>query len=791
MDPMLRSSPKRRPGVRHGSCTHCGRSFRRKEHLERHLRTHTNEKPFKCICGASFSRRDLLTRHARLAHSESGVAAAGPRAEGDGQSSLADHNNVPAKPDPFIFYVPTAAAGQVQRAASLPPTRETALPSPAGQPSTQDLSGVLGEPEHATLPPDISDAFLQMSPDELYPFDEFTNFLDSIGLPAEWAPAGIEIASNPSVDTGVAQIVDQSSLDRDLEDAAQDDSPFHAWLPSVPPNAETIHSFNEMASYKPQEKVSPFRVDEKQRTRILTLLDGHRKTIPNFSLPSRHTLSRYLVAFFEGFHMHMLFFHIPTFRLTDHSPELILAIMAAGAQYRFEYRNASSFFHAARAIVSRRLQPYNVENQEVPMQGMIGTNEIPTLSPSQEIMIVRCLLILMGFATWQPPAMLREAFNLRNALITILRHSGLEEPTETLPLGTGSWAQWIELESSRRSKLSAFAFIDTYSIAYNHYPPIRNHEVKLRMPCQTRLWNAPTAAEWLAAMEAAGQEQLIYHDALSKLLSGSNSASSLSPMPSPLGNYYLLHGLIQRIHIIRELALDLGDASLDLPEDDLNRLETALVTWTHMWQQAPESSIDPANENGPIPFTSSSMLGLAYVRLSLNLGPFRQLETRDPARIALALAESPPVRRNGRMIPALIYAIHSFSIPVRLGVDYVARSQAFFWSVRHALASFECVILLSKWLFALATAREPKLSANERRILRWTTLIVEEAFDSMDVDENSSIPSSTPGDLALGVLEIWSRFFQHNSQWQFINILGESLAKYGAHLASLLTTASL
>lgn len=129
-----------------------------------------------------------------------------------------------------------------------------------------------------------------------------------------------------------------------------------------------------------------------------------------------------------------------------------------------------------------------------------------------------------------------------------------------------------------------------------------------------------------------------------------------------------------------------------------------------MWQQAPESNIDPANENGPVPFTSSSMLGLAYSRLNLNLGPFRQLETRDPSIIAEALGRSPPLRNSGSIIPALIYAIHSFSIPVRLGLDYVARSQAFFWSVRHALSSFECVVLLSKWLFQLAVTREPNLN---------------------------------------------------------------------------------
>ncbi|KAH8194027.1 hypothetical protein TruAng_011808 [Truncatella angustata] len=405
----------------------------------------------------------------------------------------------------------------------------------------------------------------------------------------------------------------------------------------------------------------------------------------------------------------------------------VLALAALGAQQRYETKTSMLLYNAGKTVALQRIHLTRLRKSE----GISASGFHP---PGSIIQSASALLTLMIFATWSANAKLvEEAFEFHSSLMYCLRGDGLTDEDET---SYQDWYSWALSETRIRVKLMAFCFLNLHTIAYDHPPVLFWHDVDLKLPCTVREWYATEDIYWVLARQEVLNEQRRFPESLKALLSSDGQASQIQPAPSPFGNYVLLQGLLQRIYLVRQLAI-----TPNLPEEDIVKLHKALLNWATIWDRTSESSLNPRDENGPIAFTSVALLGLAHVRVHLNIGPYRDLASRLPAQVAAALANvpSPHLQQTNSAVSALLYSIHALSIPVAIGID--------------------------KWLYAIsATKLLPSMT---------------QAVASADWgDTNTSMWLEDAFHMGLAVLRIWSRVFSNGSAWPITVTIGKSLAIY-------------
>ena len=104
-------------------------------------------------------------------------------------------------------------------------------------------------------------------------------------------------------------------------------------------------------------RTSLLRISVTDHNIIKNRLDEYSSVLPkDFVFPSRHTLTRFLEGYISGFHEHLPFLHLPTLSPVDIAPELLLAILAVGAQYRFESNRGYALWYAAKAVAMEQIR---------------------------------------------------------------------------------------------------------------------------------------------------------------------------------------------------------------------------------------------------------------------------------------------------------------------------------------------------------------------------------------------------------------------------------------------------
>lgn len=519
---------------------------------------------------------------------------------------------------------------------------------------------------------------------------------------------------------------------------------------------------------------------------------------PSFSLPSRYTLSRFLEGYFRGFHDHLPFLHIPSLSILSLGPELILALAAAGAFYRFEKRKGYELYHAARSTLNWRLERRNKEvtsnltrtsgdaqtsNMNCGSQSFTGiTNSgAGDVSPTNEgqttsLRLLQGLIVLMTLASWGNLSVVGDSIVISGQVAMLVRDLGISACDVSHE--AVSWQKWVEQEERRRTLWVAYVQFNLQCIAFNVPPMILNQEILLTLPACGEEWKALNSQDWMRMRKLHTPDSRNFQVALAQLLQGHQIHKPHAI--SAFANYVLIHGLLQEIFFARNIT-PLEKATSSLQNHHAQSMEAALQAWQNSWEATYESSIDPLSPRGPMGFNARTLVQLAYVRLNANLGPHRQLASHTPAGIAHRLIDSKITvsPRSPFLDRAVLQCIHALSIRVRSGVHFVAHTQILNWSMQHSLCNLESAFLLNHWLQDIAQCIETsglqKIRDDERKLLSIIYSLVREA-DLTDLSDWPTDDASAVRRLAACSARLWAETYRGNHIFEISQVVADTLA---------------
>ncbi|GAB1195638.1 hypothetical protein APSETT444_004900 [Aspergillus pseudonomiae] len=634
-------------------------------------------------------------------------------------------------------------------------------------------------------------------------FGDFTHILDNMTVPSPL------IYGQPALPLPTFSLIDEpgpqpSGIRWQLPSTTSSDvAPVRPQVPNLFDEfSSTFPSFDISPSVKTYK--DPWHITQQHWDKVFAQIQVFSPLIPpEFVLQSRHTLTRYLGTYFSGFHRHLPFLHIPTFSLERCPVELLLAMAVIGAQSNFEHDNARMLFETSYAIVQERLRNRKAElrHRSFPMEDEAPTElqpgqpwmersfsvpELPSDSTAgqacipqfQPLPAAQTLLLLMAMATWgNSKAIYNKAFGLQNTIVNLVREEEFLKVQTRTPEGI-TWAQWVQIEGFKRTIAIIYCFLNFHTIANDTPPPIRTSELNIDLPSREADWSARTEKEW-QELRARSEPEPQFQSYFSNLFLEPKEDNEILKRYSSLGGYTLILALIQHIYFLRELSKCRPGSEQSLSPPDAASVEQALKNWQHGWYKDPESSLRPGSPHGPISFNSTALLRMAYIRLVVDVGPWRALNTHNPYEIAMSIHQSPPLTPSPKLARAVLYAAHALSIPVKIGVSIVTRSQAFRWSLQHSLCALECAFVVSKWLFAIQNRlAEAPLDKEEATLIAYLDDIVTEADPATCLVRGSG---KAPHffELCVRVIKLWAKLLSGEAHWDVVRMIGKVLEAYG------------
>jgi hypothetical protein len=596
-----------------------------------------------------------------------------------------------------------------------------------------------------------------------YTEDEFSNFVDTIGFPSNpFDPSYQPVPDWPSEAPYAphASLSDSQRTRTDVADSRAEElepqaTPWASRMPSVQPQDQQPDLPHTHRRSVPNDVA---QVSQRCREGMLGKLEAYSGLVAtDFKLPSRHTLTNFMTGYVAIFNEHYPLIHLPTLNLEALSVELFLSIAALGAQYYWERAKGLELFHVARAVSYERLRRQATSSHQL------------KLEDRELLELAQALILLIAVSTWSEAGK-SEAFSLRSVLEEVMYADAFD--LKSSPQGD-SWTHWKYYEEVNRMKLIAYCFFNLHTITFDVPPMVLYRDLNVELACSEDLWRATTAEQWRKE-KSMERPRLSFATAFQALFEATAESPNQFETRSPLSGHTLLQAIIQHIWLLQQ-AGNLPFRQSLASTEAASSVEFALKRWRMTWETEDKSSTGIPRSDGPMTFTSRALLRLAYIRINIDSGSSRSIKTWDPQKIANSLFQHKPVQRNDKMTRAALHCAQGLGIPIKLGINFVAHTQVFYWSNQFALCSLECALLLAKWLEAVMVPNPvPDLTENERKLLDFVVQLVNhteyEAPREHLLRDNKN--------LSVIILRLWAKLFRPDSVWEIVDLIGKSLRAY-------------
>lgn len=537
-------------------CDQCSRVYKRLDHLQRHQATHNPNHGFKCPwpeCGVIFKRKDVMDKHYNRHTSKprrSRHISHEMRAAKDLPTIQLSNSNTKADGGKLAFLLPTQRALELP----LPPNSQSQSPK---QTSVWDdptltsrgvsscitnrdadaIEASTARSDPLLLPIVPRDAQRQSASSELHrPTNQDIPSLRSIqGSP------------NKSGDLPLRQTLPSiaSLSPSNLTEWLLQEEPIQQGFTMVHPNLLPLSHNAEVSPVSLLEAmfaVSPkfppsdnrTRVDDAIKQRLVNLLPP-LVSHPDFDIPQ---IERCLEIYWLLHHPQYPILHRPSFCTAEAHPLLLMAMVVIGASLASCTGDVELVFSDPHQLA---------EDIGTPLRWLIFTD--PQCKPPVTIWVIQALLLLETYEITSLLRVLHERAYLYHATkIQLLRRSPIlggdpnrpdddDDDYDDVNQLNVFWKKWIEMELMKRVTLLAFYLDVVNATVYGHEIVLYAYQIKLRLPCDDRLWEYENIDNTKPVLAAREKPERFIH-ALHLLLNRDPVETT------PFGRRVLLAGLL-------------------------------------------------------------------------------------------------------------------------------------------------------------------------------------------------------------------------------------------------------